>query len=173
MKEYGAILDYLSNVLVVRIEHGKKNLLQLADTTLALVRCLLAISEQPLDQALLLLRHVVYNRSVLNEEELPRLLKALCTLREHLPFNDPKHSVWKNEALAKVANNIANALKVCSLIYHQFTFSGKKNAKCHKTHIIVSTYKTDSSYIICLDGLKLSLLRVFELTSPFPGCNNL
>ncbi|XP_022657025.1 uncharacterized protein LOC111248630 isoform X2 [Varroa destructor] len=113
VKEYGAILDYLSNVLVVRIEHGKKNLLQLADTTLALVRCLLAISEQPLDQALLLLRHVVYNRSVLNEEELPRLLKALCTLREHLPFNDPKHSVWKNEALAKVANNIANALKNC------------------------------------------------------------
>ncbi|OQR79977.1 hypothetical protein BIW11_02470 [Tropilaelaps mercedesae] len=113
VNQYSTILDYLSNVLIVNIEQGKKNLLQLAETTVELVRCLLIIPEQSLDQAFLLLRHVVYNRTILSEEELPRLLRTLCTLREDLPFSDPQHSVWGNEALAKVANNIANALKSC------------------------------------------------------------
>lgn len=110
--QFGAILNYISNLLIVNIESEKANLLQLADTTVKLVRCLLAIPDQPLDHALLLLRHVIYNRGVLSDEDLPHLLKTLCSLRQFLPFEDPDHHVWKNEALAKVANNIANALKV-------------------------------------------------------------
>lgn len=112
--QFGTILSYLSNLLIVNIEEEKKNLLQLAETTIKLVRCLLAIPGQSLDHSLLLLRHVIYNRNVLSEEDLPRLLKTLCALRDFLPFDDLDHCVWKNEALAKVANNIANALKVSS-----------------------------------------------------------
>lgn len=112
VQQYGTILSYLSNRLIVNIDEEKKNLLQLADITVKLVRCLLLIPDQSLDYPLLLLRHVIYNRNVLKEDKLPQLLETLCALRSFLPFDDLDHRVWKSEALVKVANNIANALKV-------------------------------------------------------------
>lgn len=116
MRQFGSILNYLNNVLITNIEEEKKNLLLLAETTVKIVRCLLKIPDQPLDNPLLLIRHVIYNRSILSEEELPQLMEVLCALRHFLPFDDLGHRVWGTEALAKVANNLANAIKVSLII---------------------------------------------------------